>query len=511
MQLSDSFKHFFMRIRFLVIVGGVLLWIATSQVVEIVKWSLPSWETILRNPSASYDQRMMFQWGTDHRFAALARDNTLPDALIMYPPWVTPWINQGNSLLLAYFLYPRRLHWEDPRRIETNKAITHILVAWGKGKPADWRMYGWPKFPVIAREFIHFPTEREVFLADLSIDSLSSDASSKILGRNLVLSPPLLESYLSHSQKKINEHRTLDFDSPLEYFNLTYTLNNYDYWTKAVDISLRDKVFIRARIKANIRHSVSLIAEVRYSNDKLAVFESLSNRTQDFWETLSINDLYQKAKRYGLAKGWSSEGMDVTRIGINPGLPLEMPYLERYGVMELERGQERERELETRVDCAPTFLARGHFYRAKNEIKEAIANYQLAEMLNPEDAWVHFNLGEMYWRQGNPVRTIQEYQEAIELEPNIAWFHFALGDVYREENQADLALEKFKRAAEIDPSGTWLQNALGDLYWEREMYEQAYQHFRTASSYKRSAGRRHALRRLEELQKKLDFLNQPEE
>ncbi len=511
MQLSDSFRRLFIRIRFLVIVGGVLLWIATSQVVEIVKWSLPSWKQIVRNPVASYDQRMMSQWGTDYRLAALVRDNTLPDALIMYPPWLTPWINQGNSLLLAYFLYPRRLHWEDPKKIETNKAITHILVAWGKGKPADWRMYGWPKFPVIAREFIHFPTKKEVFLADLSIDFFSSDGTSKALGSNLIFSSHLLEHYLSDSVKEVNDHRLLEFDRPLEYLSLTYARNNYDYWTKVVNVPLRDRVSIRARMKANIRHSVNLIAEVRYSNDRLAVFESLSNRTHNSWETLSINDLYRKAKKYGLVRGWPSEGMEITRIGINPGLPLEMPYLERYGVIELERGQERERELEASVDCAPTFLARGHFYRAKNEIKEAIANYQLAEMLNPEDAWVHFNLGEMYWRQGNPVRTIEKYQEAIELEPNIAWFHFALGDVYREENQTDLALEKFKKAAEIDPSGTWLQNALGDLYWERKMYEQAYQHFKTASSYKRSAGRRHALRRLGELQRKLDSLNQPEE
>ncbi|TET42197.1 MAG: tetratricopeptide repeat protein, partial [Elusimicrobia bacterium] len=439
MQLSDSFKRLFMRIRFLAIVGGVLLWIATSQVVEIVKWSLPSWETILRNPSASYDQRMMFQWGTDYRFMAFVRDNIPPDACFLTSPWAAPWVNQGNFLLLAYFLSPRRIYYWEPgveKQIETNKVITHVLVAWGRGTPTDRRVFGWPKFPVIAREFVHFPTEREVFLADLSIGSLSSDASSKILGTNLVLSPPLLESYLSHSQKKINEHRTLDFDSPLEYFNLTYTRNSYDYWTKVVNVPLRDRVSIRARMKANIRHSVNLITEVRYANDGLAVFGSLPNRTHNSWETLSINDLYQKAKRYGLAKGWPSQGMEITRIGINPGLPLEMPYLERYGVMELERGQERERELETRVDCAPTFLARGHFHRAKNEIKEAIASYQLAEILNPEDAWVHFYLGEMYWRQGKPIRTIEEYQKAIKLEPGIAWFHLALSEVYEEENEA---------------------------------------------------------------------------
>ncbi|KKL46886.1 hypothetical protein LCGC14_2341070, partial [marine sediment metagenome] len=71
--------------------------------------------------------------------------------------------------------------------------------------------------------------------------------------------------------------------------------------------------------------------------------------------------------------------------------------------------------------------------------------YQLAELLNPEDAWVRFNLGEMYWKQGKPVRTIEEYQKAIELEPGIAWFHLALSEVHEEENEADLALEKSEK------------------------------------------------------------------
>jgi len=422
----------------------------------------------------------------------------------MYPPWVEPWINQGNSLLLAYFLYPRRIYPEDYQKIETNKAITHIMVAWGKGKPPDWRMYGWPKFPVNARRFFHFPRKREVFLAQLSIGSFSSDASSKDVVKNLVSYSPLLENYLSDSEKEVNDHRLLQFDRPLEYLSLTYTSNNYDYWTKKARVSLTHSISVKARVRANLRHSVNLIAEVAYGNGKLAVFESSPNGEQGSWEDLSIDDLYERAKGYGASRDWNTRKMEITRIGINHGLPLEMPYLEKYGVIELERGQERKNEeFDIKIDSAPIFLARGNFYRAKNQIKEAIANYQLSALLNPQDAWVHFNLGEMYRKQGRLDKTIVEYQKAIELEPNIAWFHFALGEVYRKEDRADLALRSLKRAAQIDPSGIWLQNALGDLYLEREMYEEAYGHFQAASRYKYSAGRRHAEAALEWLKKRI--------
>ncbi len=503
MQLSNSFRRIFVKIRFFAVVAGLLLWLVTYQIIEITKYSFPSWSYILRNPTASYDQRMMSKWGTDYRFAAFVRDHTPPTALMMYPPWVAPWINQGNSLLLAYFLYPRKIYPEDYQKIGTNKAITHIMVAWGKGKPADWRMYGWPKFPVNSRKFFHFPRKREVFLAQLSIESFSSDTSSKDLAKNLVSSSPLLENYLSDSEKEVNDHRLLQFDRPLEYLGLTYTFNNYDYWTKKVRVSLTDNISVKARVRANLRHSVNLVAEVWYSNGELAIFGSSPNIKPDSWEDLAIDDLYERAKRYGASRGWNTRKMEIAKIGINPGLPLEMPYLEKYGVIELERGQKRKNEeLDIKVDCAPIFLAQGNFYRAKNEIKEAIANYQLSGLLNPEDAWVHFSLGEMYRKQGRLDQTVEEYQRAIELEPNIAWFHFALGEVYRKENKVDLALTSLKRAAQIDPSGIWLQNALGDLYLERKMYEEAYQHFEAASRYKYSAGRRHAEKALEWLKKR---------
>lgn len=454
MRLSDSSRHFLTRLRFLAVMG-IILWVATHQVVEVTKGNLPSWEHIFRNPTASYDQKMMTRWGWESAFLAFVRDNTPPDACLLSPPWARPWVNQGNPLLLTYFLYPRRIfHWREDRyqeKIETNKAITHVLVAWGKGKTTDFPTYGWPKFPVNARKFVHLPTEREVFLAELFLGYSSSDAALEAPGENLISSEHLLENYLSDSEKEVNQHRLLEFDHPLEYLNLTYTYNNYDYWARVVSVPLGEKLFIRGRIKVNIKHSVNLIAEVKYGNDKRAVFSSAPNREQDSWELLSFDDLHRKARRYGLLRGWPSQRMEITRIGINPGLPLEMPYLERYGVIELERGQKRERELESRVDYAPVFFARGNFHRAKNEINEAITNYQLAELLSPEDAWVHFYLGEMYQKQGKSARTIEKYQKAIQLEPGIAWFHFALSEVYKEQGEADLARKSFQRAMEIDP------------------------------------------------------------
>ncbi|GAI30259.1 unnamed protein product, partial [marine sediment metagenome] len=55
------------------------------------------------------------------------------------------------------------------------------------------------------------------------------------------------------------------------------------------------------------------------------------------------------------------------------------------------------------------------------------------------------------------------YRKAILLEPDVAWFHFALGEIYRQQNELDLSIESFKKALEIDSSGGWTYNDLGWL------------------------------------------------
>ena len=44
--------------------------------------------------------------------------------------------------------------------------------------------------------------------------------------------------------------------------------------------------------------------------------------------------------------------MWIAKIGVDTAFPLEMPYLEKYGIIELERGQKRKGEL-VEVDSAP--------------------------------------------------------------------------------------------------------------------------------------------------------------
>ncbi|GAH45455.1 unnamed protein product, partial [marine sediment metagenome] len=175
---------------------------------------------------------------------------------------------------------------------------------------------------------------------ELGVSSSLPGIGSKLSQENVKHPPQLLENYISDAEKKVEHHQRIKAGNHLvEFIQLSYTFNGYDYWMKTVDLPLTERTAVKARVRSNIRHVVNLVAEVKYSNAKLAIFGSSPNGKENLWEPLIITDLYERAGGFALARGWSSKKMRITRIGINTGFPREMPYLEKYGVIELEKGQ----------------------------------------------------------------------------------------------------------------------------------------------------------------------------
>jgi len=151
--------------------------------------------------------------------------------------------------------------------------------------------------------------------------------------------------------------------------------------------------------------------------------------------------------------------MRITKVGVNTGVPLPLPYLEKYGVIELERGQERETP-DKRIDHSSLFLSLGDFYRVKGNLEEAKVNYELAVKLYSASIWAHYRLGDIYRKKNEPVKAIAQYKKTIQLEPDVSWFYFALAEVYREQNKTDLAKRYYTKALELDPLNSWAKLAL---------------------------------------------------
>jgi len=479
MNLNPPKYFLIKKIRYLAIVVVLILYVASGNVVKTGQFAISKLHFILKDPFLSYHEKMSLKWGREYDLFKFVKDNTPPGAVIVAPFRVRPWNILANGQLIPYFLYPRKHLKADRRKIESDKSITHVMVAWGTWWGSPRSFYGWPKFPVNMRKFSHLPTERTVSVEGLRVDPEPSRESSPYPAL-------LLQNSISDSKKEVNYHQLIEGSEnrQIELIDLTYTFSNYDYWMKRIEIPLVRGMEVKGRVAAGVKRSVNLIAEVKYDNRKSGIFCSPPNENVGYWEDLSIKDLYEKAERYALARGWRAKKMWITRIGVNTGRPLGMPYLEKYGLIEVERGQGGLPEsVDPEVETAPVFLARGNFFRAKNEISEAIVAYQLAVLLDPANAWIHCNLGEMYQKAGEMDKAVREYQEAIEREPDVAWFYFALGEVYKKVKRGDLATKYLEKSVELDPSGVWAHVLLGDLYRERKRYKVAYEHFKAGSRF----------------------------
>ena len=472
------------RIRYLVIVVVLILYVTSANLVETGQFAISKLHFILKNPILSYHEKMSLKWGTEYDLLRFVKDNTSPTAVIVAPFRVRPWNILANGQLFPYFLYPRKHKKADVKKIEADKTITHVMIAWGSWWGSPESFYGWPKFPVNARKFSHLPTERTVSVDGLRVEPEPSRERFSYPAQ-------LLENSISDSEKEVNYHGMIRSSEAhqVESIHLTYTSSNYDYWMKMIEVPLVRGTVVKGRVAAGIKRSVDLVAEVKYGNGKSSVFCSPPNENVGNWENLSIEDLYRKAERYARARGWKTKKMWISRIGVNTGRPSGMPYLEKYGLIEVERGQNGMPEsADLKLETAPVFLAQGNFLRAKNEMSKATGAYELAALLDPANAWIHSNLGDMYQEAGEIGKAIKEYQEAIELEPDVAWFYFALGQVHKEEGNKDLAIKYLNKCVELDPSAVWAHVALGDLYRDRKAgspyrHKEAYEHFKAGSRF----------------------------
>jgi len=440
LQFPNSFRRFLANIRFLIVIAGIILCVATYQIGWVGKYAISSLRFIIKNPHLSYETKMKIHRGGWAALAELVRKNTPPTAVIIYPPSQHNW---------EYFLYPRKLLCGFQKRPAVYKSATHVLV-----------ISGWPRFPINARKFLHFSPTRGILVDEMEVNSSIAGVDSEFSQKK-----GLLENYLSDAEKEVKYHRRIKSGGHLvEFIQVNYTLNHYDYWMRAVNLPLTEKTVVKAKIKANTEHIVNLVTEISYDNGKLAIFGSFPNKEANIWEILSITNLYQMAKEYALTRGWPPKKMQITRIGIDTGSPRQMPYQEKYGVIELEKGQPGIKEdAGPKINNAPHFFKMANYYKAKNQFEEAIRYYQLAERLNPEDAWIHSNLGDIHLKIGEHDRAVKEYKKAIQLEPDIAWFHFALGKAYEEKSKVNLAKKSYQKALKIDPSGIWARYALKNL------------------------------------------------
>ena len=83
------------------------------------------------------------------------------------------------------------------------------------------------------------------------------------------------------------------------------------------------------------------------------------------------------------------------------------------------------------------------------------AAYTRAISVEPENAQLHANLGDLYTKQRRLTEACAEISRAVELEPGYTQGWYCLGYAYMELRKYDEAQEAFDKAISLEPDSGW--------------------------------------------------------
>lgn len=150
----------------------------------------------------------------------------------------------------------------------------------------------------------------------------------------------------------------------------------------------------------------------------------------------------------------------------------------------LERifGKKRGRGEPSSVDRshALELIARGNVLEDAGQAHDALALYDAALELTPNNARGHLNRGNALMGCSDVEAAVAAFSRALEIDPDYAGAHFNLGSVYMRRGNLLAAQKAYTRALEADPDYTDAEVALGAVLDDLRQYESACTHYRRA-------------------------------
>jgi len=106
---------------------------------------------------------------------------------------------------------------------------------------------------------------------------------------------------------------------------------------------------------------------------------------------------------------------------------------------------------------------RGFAYFNKGQYDQAMADFNTAIGLNPNNFRSYTNRGAVYFHQGLYDQAIAEDNKAIALQPDFADAYFNRGGVYEKQGQRDQAITDYLTSLRLNPGDDDTINALKRL------------------------------------------------
>ncbi|MBI5653155.1 MAG: tetratricopeptide repeat protein [Chloroflexi bacterium] len=142
----------------------------------------------------------------------------------------------------------------------------------------------------------------------------------------------------------------------------------------------------------------------------------------------------------------------------------------------------REKAISSSSDALSARLALGDAYLAINELDKALAEFQAAQKIAPNDARIQRGLASVYFWKKDFAAAERAAQSAAQLAPRDASTHMMLGLLYHEQGKPPAAMDEMKQAAKLDACLADAHLVLGGLYYTRNDYANALNEYQTAAT-----------------------------
>jgi tetratricopeptide (TPR) repeat protein len=105
------------------------------------------------------------------------------------------------------------------------------------------------------------------------------------------------------------------------------------------------------------------------------------------------------------------------------------------------------------------YLDRGLAYEEEGQYQEAISDYDVAIRLDPNHALAHFYRGNAWFALDYFDQAIHDYTEAIRLDPSLALAYYQRGFAHREKGHSERAKADQEEALRLDPELAELESS----------------------------------------------------
>jgi len=106
-------------------------------------------------------------------------------------------------------------------------------------------------------------------------------------------------------------------------------------------------------------------------------------------------------------------------------------------------------QIEKAPKSAGLHIILGNLYLGDNQLQEALAAYNTAQSIDPNEPQPYTMSALILNKQGKTEQAIREYKELLAKQPKALDAHMGLGSLYEQSGKSDLAKEAYQKALQI--------------------------------------------------------------